>query len=439
MGEGGDRPLSCLYHGVETLDGVLFSVELRQLVNEPKPQTDAFLSGVQTPENKETWHEERKVIQWQEKIFSQMFSEALQRALMEALFPLEPMLDAQEKESFFIMAQLGGGGCCCCCCCCCLQPDVTTGLWHRCLSPKGHLFEFRITQVEPSGGPPLKDSRGPPSEAFSPHWPEGPLPSFAEGGLPDLLLRSNPHLAAAVQRRRGRAPFALSVGITINCLGAPHPNDTEKHPEDPCGASLFLPELYRHSTFWKFLRERFMPNGAFLRYLVVAPDSADWVAEGVGGLPVVASNDRRTLEGFTVTSVKGKGDGVAAFGEAFQVVFKRRLGSTSPAKAPDKPPRLYIQAVRIGPLGWQHLIGYAYVDLPLIAGEYRLSLPLWRPTGPYFSNLRAWFVGEFLCLDSLEAIATREDGSAPVNRSALLTETACERVSLTLHVAREAQ
>ncbi|KAL8427346.1 hypothetical protein Efla_006906 [Eimeria flavescens] len=472
MERGGGGPLGCLCHGVRTLEGVLFRVELRQLVVESESPTNEFFSGVQTPRASERWLEESRDVQWQQKIFSRLergvyaqpleagveqacprlahyhnlllFSEALQKALLEALFPLEPLSDAQQKESFFVMAQLGGGGLAgdeVLLCRCCFFPNqsllfVERGLslsvdcLHAVLrlllplrlsnsaptaylllrlpfaaagaaaapalagaaaalaaavalaagapafaaaaaaataaaattataaataaaqcfssrvccfllplpaavssSSQGRVFEFRLTQVE-SQGPPLEAPGGPPAGL--------PFSSCPSGGAPlPLAMRGpwgGPSSTVDAQRRKGMAQFVLSVGLTIEWLGAPQIDSSPGPPQQQGGAALF-----------------------------------HWAAEAAAGSPLLSSQDRKTLEGSTVMSLLGKGDGVAAFGETLQVAFRGRLGGVPPTEAPERPPRIYLQAVRVGPLGGEHLSGYAFADLPLTAGKQLAS------------------------------------------------------------------
>lgn len=66
--------LGCLCHGVETLEGVVFQVKLRQLVTRPSQQEENPSWGAkeETPEG--SWRQETKVLRWQQKLFSQMWA-----------------------------------------------------------------------------------------------------------------------------------------------------------------------------------------------------------------------------------------------------------------------------------------------------------------------------------------------------------------------------
>ncbi|XP_026190136.1 uncharacterized protein LOC34623676 [Cyclospora cayetanensis] len=180
-----DKPLGFLCNDVDTLEGVLLKVQLRQLTKEAH-EFPQLLSHAHIPDD--MWKEETLTVQWQQKVFSQkergMYMQpmgvhvqqscpriagyhqellaaaqrntevpwstaeeevkrciytytdgdiretlpflflrmqrtgggnlalpvCLHMALLETLFPLEPPADAQQKQSFFIMAQLEGMG-----------------------------------------------------------------------------------------------------------------------------------------------------------------------------------------------------------------------------------------------------------------------------------------------------------------------------------------
>ncbi|CDI87803.1 seryl-tRNA synthetase, putative [Eimeria praecox] len=149
--------------------------------------------------------------------------------------------------------------------------------------------------------------------------------------------------------RGGGGPLALAVGITIETLGPPI-RVAGGGPQGPPGSAA-----EDGSLFW--FRSR-------------PARRSGWTAEEVVGATLKPSKDRKTLEGLTAMSIKGRGDGTAAFGEAVSAVFKSYMGRVQDTEVIFPPPRIYLEAVSVSPLGRQELLGYSLVDIPVTPGQY---------------------------------------------------------------------
>ncbi|CDJ59309.1 seryl-tRNA synthetase, putative [Eimeria maxima] len=67
--------------------------------------------------------------------------------------------------------------------------------------------------------------------------------------------------------------------------------------------------------------------------------------------------------------IKGNGDGTAAFSDAISAVFKSYMGRMPDLDILFPPPRIYLMAVSVSPLGRHSLLGYGYADIPMTAGN----------------------------------------------------------------------
>ncbi|OEH73803.1 hypothetical protein cyc_07788 [Cyclospora cayetanensis] len=138
-----------------------------------------------------------------------------------------------------------------------------------------------------------------------------------------------------------------------------------------------------------------------------------------------------------------------AYAQTVSVVFKGYMGQIPDLELPGSPPRIYLEAVLplsvvsgLPSSSFPPLVSCVKAILVSPLGrkrDYALTLPLWRPIEPLGDAIKGGLRGESLVLKSLERIATQENGSIPSNRMLLSTETAKERVSLTLRVARQAR
>ncbi|OEH73802.1 putative seryl-tRNA synthetase [Cyclospora cayetanensis] len=178
----------------------------------------------------------------------------LHMALLETLFPLEPPADAQQKQSFFIMAQLEGMG----------------------------RTSHKDNGIDASAQK-LREARVNVTPSIRSEWAS---PCAAKPSVCGIPVNLQNH-AESLGRLLGRSQNSLfvSVGISIECVGSSEifqeSGVSQGFETEPTKVSLF-----------------------------------HWVAEEVGGASLIFSSDRKSLEGRTAISIKGKGDGVAAFGEA---------------------------------------------------------------------------------------------------------------------------
>lgn len=101
------------------------------------------------------------------------------------------------------------------------------------------------------------------------------------------------------------------------------------------------------------------------------------------------------------------------------------------------PPRLAMQVLRVDSWDRHQLHGYTFVDIPRVAGEHKITAPLWYPAGTVQQRLSGKLCGSFLPLASLHLVASSDShgyDDLPRNRSSLRTISAAGRVHVRLQV-----
>lgn len=208
-----------------------------------------------------------------------------------------------------------------------------------------------------------------------------------------------------------------------------------KHESDG-GTAWEAEAIMRRTTPIPFHAILWRPS-FYVVYELSLPGTGEWEIFG-GSL----AKDMRMSTQFTSLSGCATEKERCVFNHPLEVhlSYNPQSQATLDGPAPDHlPPRIVLQVLQIGSWDRHNLLGYTFVDIPQLPGEYDVRVPLWSPVGTLSQQLTAKLCGAFMPLASPHLVANadmhRRD-ALPRNRSALRAQTAAGMLHLRLNVVR---